>query len=339
MSRSTGDQTPQTPCKPRRMRTSVAVLSAFFMMIVASCGKGSGNNALEAANVDAPLGLDDAGFALKQTRVEELVGACMKRAGFDYVPVDPNATKAAIAGTSGLTDDEFLRQYGYGISTILEKVVEISQSSSSADPNVVYRSHLDVSGQSAFDKALTGGNAGVSVSGAVDSAKAGDLSGLGGCVEEGTTAVFGNANVLSALAKIEELDARAEADDRLVRAGENWSKCMKAKGFDYPSANAVGGIIVDKLAAIVGPEVANALGGSGTFSPLVLGAAGLPDYDRAALVRLQAEEVATAQADLECETKYVVAIEDKVKAEYVKKFAQENAALLTKAQTELARRK
>jgi hypothetical protein len=318
---------------------AIVVGCALLSGTLSACGKDSTSAAAEAAGVDAPLGLDEAGSALKQTRVEELVKACMKRAGFDYVPVDPNATKAAITGTSGLTDEEFRRQFGYGISTVFEKVVEISQSGRSTDPNVTYRNGLDAAGQTAFDKALNGGNAGISVSGAVENAKAGELSGLGGCIEEATSAVFGNADVISALAKIEELDTRAEADQRLVKARADWSKCMKAQGFDYPDPNAVDGVITDKLTAIVGADAAKVLGQDATFSPLVFGSGAIPDYDKAALAGLQAEELATAQADLDCEEKYVVDVEDKVKAEYIKKFAEENAALLTKAQAQLEKTK
>ncbi len=155
--------------------------------------------------------------------------------------------------------------------------------------------------------------------------------------------MFGDANIISALAKIDELDTRAEADERLVKARLEWSKCMKEKGLDYPDPNAVDGIIADKLAAIVGPEPAKAVGAGGTISPQAFDAAAatvaLPSYDTVALAKLQTEEVATAQADLDCEEKHVVDIEDKVKAEYIKKFAQENVVLLTKAQAELARRK
>lgn len=323
-----------------RLQKITFLLAAASIVMLPSCGKDSKSNAAtEAAGVDSPLGLDEAGSALKQTRVEELVKACMKKAGFDYVPVDPNATKAAITGTSGLTDDEFRRQFGYGISTVYEKVVEISQSSKSVDPNVTYRSKLDPAGQAAFDVALTGGKADVSVSGAVEAAKTGDLSGLGGCVEGATTAVFGGANVISALAKIEELDSRAEADERLVKARADWSNCMRKQGFDYPEPNFVDVGITEKLAAIVGPEAAKVLGEDGTYSPLAFGNTVLPAYDKAALAKLQTEELATAQADLDCEEKYVVDIEDKVKSEYVKKFAEENAVLLTKAQAELEQRK
>jgi hypothetical protein len=320
--------------------TGIGACALLFLgTSLTSCSGESEKGAKEAAAVDAPLGLDDAGLALKQARVEELVKACMKTAGFDYVPVDPNATKAAITGTSGLTDEEFRRQFGYGISTVFEKVVEISQSSQSVDPNVTYRSRLDPAGQQAFDIGLTGGKSDVSVSGAVEAAKAGELGGLGGCVEVATTEVFGGANVISALAKIEELDARAEADERLIKARADWSNCMRKQGFDYPEPNAVDGAIMDKLIAIVGPSAAKVLGEDARFSPLVFGTATVPPYDKDALARLQTEELATAEADLDCEEKFVVDAEDKVKAEYVKQFAEENAVLLSKAQAELEKPK
>ena len=317
------------------------VVAALLITVVtlAACGGKSGGGGTDSAGVDSPLGLDEATTAVMQTRVEELVKTCMKSAGFEYVPVDPNATKAAITGTSGLSDDEFRRQFGYGISTVFEKIVEISQSSNSADPNVTYRNSLNPAGQQAFDVALTGGAADVSVSGAVEAAKAGDLGGLGGCVEEATTAVFGGANVVSALAKIEELDSRAEADERLIKARADWSNCMRQLGFDYSEPNAVDVGILEKLAAIVGPAATKSMGEDGNFSPLVFGATPLPQYDKAALTQLQAEEIATAQADLDCEEKFVVDVEDKVKAEYIKQFAEENAVLLSKAQTELEKRK
>ena len=47
------------------------------------------------------------------------------------------------------------------------------------------------------------------------------------------------------------------------------------------------------------------------------------------------EEIATAQADLKCEESYVTDVEAKVRDEYEKKFAAQNAALITQAQTRL----
>ena len=322
-----------------RFLSRVVITGIVPVLVIAGCSRGSSKSAGNDANIDSPLGLDEAGFALQQNKVEERVKACMKQAGFEYTPVDPHATKAAITGTSGLTDDEYRRQFGYGISTVFEKVVEISQSAKSIDPNVAYRATLDTAGRTAFDRALTGGNADLSVAGAVDAAKTGDLSGLEGCVGEATTAVFGDSSVTSALAKIEELDSRAEADPRLVKARADWATCMKKRGFDYSDPNAVDVTISDKLSNIVGPAAAKALGETGNFSPLVFGTSALPAYDKAALAALQAEELATAQGDLECEEQFVVDVEDKVKAEYIKKFSEENAVLIKQARQRLEQKK
>ena len=82
-----------------------------------------------------------------------------------------------------------------------------------------------------------------------------------------------------------------------------------------------------------------ALGETGNFSPLVFGTSALPAYDKAALAALQAEELATAQGDLECEEQFVVDVEDRVKAEYIKKFSEENAVLIKQARQRLEQKK
>ena len=317
-------------------RRTVLAGSLLMAITLGACGGASKPNAAAGADINATLGIDKAGMALKQTKVEELVSSCMKRSGFEYIPVDPTASATAVVGTTGLSDDEYRKQYGYGISTIFEKVVAAAQSTaSSVDPNAAIRTKLDAAGAAAYDKALTGGNADVSVFGAVDAAKAGDLSGLGGCVKEGTVGVFGDANVTAALSKIEELDKRTEADPRLVAAKALWAKCMKDAGFDYSDPNAVDGVIQDKLAAIVGAGAAKSLGEGGKFNPAAFSPSNLPPYDKAALAKLQAEELSTAQTDLACEVKYVKEIDAKVKDEYQKKFASENASIITKAQAKL----
>ena len=272
----------------------------------------------------------------KQTKVEEFVSSCMKKAGFEYIPVDPSASMAAVTGASGLSDTEYRKQFGYGISTVFEKVVAAAQSvQSSVDPNASIRARLDQAGLSAYNAALTGGNLDGSVFAAVDAAKVGDLSGLGGCIKEATGAVFGDSNVVAILSKIEELDKRTEADPRLVTAKEQWSKCMKDSGFDYSDPNAVDGVFQDKLAAIVGAGAAKALGEGGKFNAAAFSPSNLPPYDKAALAALQSEEIKTAQTDLACEDKFVSQVDAKVKDEYQKKFASENAALISSAQAKL----
>lgn len=317
----------------RKLFIALPLLAA---VLLGACAGGSKSTQVASASLDVALGVDKAGMALKQTKVEGLVSGCMKKAGFEYIPVDPNASQSAITGTSGLSADEFRKQYGYGISTVFDKIVAAASNiSNSVDPNAKIRAALDPAGLAAYNKALSGANADVSVFSALDGAKNGDLSGLDGCVKEGTQAIFGDTNVMSALSKLEELDKQAEADPRMVAAKADWSKCMKDAGFDYADPNSVDAAIQDKLAAIVGAGAAKALGEDGKFNAAAFSPSNLPPFDKAALASLQAEELKTAQTDLGCEDKFVNAIDSKVKDEFQKKFAAENAALLSKAQAKV----
>lgn len=45
----------------------------------------------------------------------------MKAQGFDYVPVDPRAQRAALVGTADLSEEDFDKQFGYGITTLYEQ--------------------------------------------------------------------------------------------------------------------------------------------------------------------------------------------------------------------------
>ena len=70
----------------RRWAQALAILAAAAL---GACGGGSKPAATGGGDIDASLGIDKAGMALMQTKVEELVQGCMKRAGFEYISVDP----------------------------------------------------------------------------------------------------------------------------------------------------------------------------------------------------------------------------------------------------------
>ena len=73
------------PTEIRDGRVSVPVVVAALLALIgslAACSGKSDNSSTQSAAVDSPLGLDDATSAVMQTRVEELVNTCMKKAGF-----------------------------------------------------------------------------------------------------------------------------------------------------------------------------------------------------------------------------------------------------------------
>jgi hypothetical protein len=250
----------------------------------------------------------------RQAQAENGIRDCMKAQGFEYVPVDPAAERAALVGAAGMSKDDFEKQYGYGITTLYEQ----RRKQIGAGANDAIRAALSPADRIAYDRALHGDDPTATLAQALDS---GDFTHLGGCIRKATETVFGGAETLTTLqSKLDELDERIQADPRMVEAVSKWSACMRAAGFgglQHPQD--VDATLQRKLDAIVGtPDAASAP------------TSAEPDYDTAALAALQHEEVAMVAADKACESRYIADVEERVAAGYERTFREENAALLSK---------
>jgi hypothetical protein len=317
---------PRGPC-PRRIATVplalFALLAAGAALGLAACGAGSSasssrggaasSQAPKGGSVEDQLGFDQAGITARQSRVEGRIRDCMKAQGFDYVPVDPFAQRAAVTGATRLSDEDFLRQFGYGISTLW------GRGGATADPNQRLRAALGPADRRAYDRALWGEEAGATFQAAVDS---GDFTKLGGCTRRATTAVFGGAQVLTQLQnKLDQLDERILEDQRMVRALERWSACMADAGYRYEDPDDIDGDITKRMENIVGPL-------PGPFATGPGDGRAPPPYDHAALAALQRDEVATARADFACEQQRIAPVEAKVRPQYEAQFRQRNQTLI-----------
>jgi hypothetical protein len=281
---------------------------------LSACGGGKADAARSDKPLEEQIGIDDDGIRLKQTTAENLIRDCMKTQGFDYVPVDPAAQQATLTGTPGLSKEDFEKQYGYGITTLYEQRRQLAV----AGPNKALRDSLSDAERKAYDHALYGDDPTATFADALDT---GDYGRLGGCIKTATDQVFGGADVLQSLsAKLDELDQKERADARMVKAVREWSACMREKGFDgLNEQEEVDAVLKKKLEEIVGPPGNLADAGSAQA-----------DYDKAALVALQKEEVEMVKADTECEDEHVESVEDKVAKEYEDAFREENSGLLAK---------
>jgi hypothetical protein len=231
--------------------------------------------------VEDQIGFDTAGILARQSRAEGIVRDCMKNEGFDYIPVDPLARRAALTGSSRLSDQDFLQQFGYGISTFW------GRGTPQADPNERLRASLAPADRRAYDRALWGENKGATFQEAVDT---GNFTRLGGCTRDATEAVFGGAQVLTQLQRrLDGLDDRILEDQRMVRAVEAWAGCMADAGYEYEEPDEIDSDLIRRMEKLVGPlpsEMATGPAPGERAKP----------YDRAALARLQREEVAIAHA-------------------------------------------
>ncbi len=283
--------------------------------VAATSSTGSSGGSQTTGAVEDQLGFDQAGILARQSRVEAAIAQCMKNEGFDYIPIDPFAQRAALVGTSRLSDEDFLKQFGYGISTLW------GRGNTQADPNQRLRATLGTADRRAYDRALWGENTGATFSEAVDS---GHFDRLGGCTLKATEAVFGGAQVLTQLqGKLDELDDRILEDRRMIKALERWSACMAVAGYRYEDPDEIDSDLFRRTEKIVGP-----LPGQFATGPPA-GQRPRP-YDHAALASLQHDEVAIARRDNACEQKAIEPVESVVRPEYEAKFRAQNRGLINR---------
>ncbi|MGH9269134.1 MAG: hypothetical protein ACRD0D_13295, partial [Acidimicrobiales bacterium] len=114
-------------------RFALAATMAGLTLLTGCGGGGAG----ETPSVEDQLGVNDAGILKRQSQVENIIRDCMRSEGFEYVPVDPVAQRAALVGSS-LTEEEFEKQYGYGLTTLYEQRRELA----AGGPNVPIRNAL-----------------------------------------------------------------------------------------------------------------------------------------------------------------------------------------------------
>jgi hypothetical protein len=294
-----------------RQRIFLLVIAVATTALVAGCG-GSDKKTGPPQELEEQLGFSRLGIMERQSRVENEIRDCMKAQGFDYVPIDPFAQQQALTGKARQSEEDFQREFGYGISTLF------GRGNAQSDPNDRIRASLSTADKAAYDRALYGDNPGVTFQEAVDS---GDFSELGGCTKEASAAVFGGTSVLSQLvSKLDQLDEKIAEDGRMVKATENWSACMEDRGFRYEEPDAIDEDLTKRFRSIVGASVR-----PGATKP-----APGTSYDRAALTTLQREEVKIANADLDCERKEITPVERVVRPQYEKTFRQQNQQLLTR---------
>ena len=286
--------------------------------LLAGCGGSNDRaatppqNAATGGTVEDQLGFTRKGVAAASAKVENAIAACMKADGFDYIPTDPVAQQAALTGRANMSDEEYEKQFGYGITTLY------GRGTAQTDPNATIRSQLAEADRAAYDRALSGGKPEQTFALAVDT---GEFTELGGCTKRATDTAFGGTQLLQTLQrKLDELDDSIVADQRMVRAIEAWRGCVKAAtGEQYEDAEAIEDEITQRFEGLVGGVV-----------PPGQVAADPTQVDTAALRDLQQDELDLFAKDLACENEHIAPVETRVRQEKETQFRTENAELLRK---------
>ena len=195
----------------------------------------------------------------------------MTAQGFEYTPVDPFAQQQALTGKARLSEEEFIEQFGYGISTLFGRATE------QADPNERIRRSLAATDRAAYDRALWGDNRGATFADAVDSGHFGAARRVHEGGERGHLRRRAGAD-RARRASSTSSTGTSSRTSAWCAPNEKWSACMAQRGFRYADPGDIEGDIEQRFTAIVGVGVR-----PGATAPPDPGTS----YDRAALAELR----------------------------------------------------
>jgi len=217
----------------RVIRTALLPAAALVTALaLAGCTSGGGDT---LSYEDSPLNTYLA--SAWGGEIEELTAACMKEAGFEYVPNLQNG--GTIVGDDGVWQPdkrEWVAQYGYGVFNNPYNEQQNSGSSEEyVDPNQDYVSSLSESEQTAFYATLYGEGATEEQANDPDF----DWSTLdNGCQGEASDQVYGSSSQQDIyteyedlLNRISEVYTSVQSSAELKALDKEWASCMADAGF------------------------------------------------------------------------------------------------------------
>lgn len=245
------------------------------------------------------FGLTEAEIIRRVDATEGLIAQCMTAAGFEYFPVDYATARAAMDSNSkpsGLTGDEFRKQFGYGITTLYAGPA--TQSTLSVGKrNAQYKAGLSTADRVAYDRTLYGENPNYTFVVALDQE---DFSQVGGCTRAAVQLIFSKEEVGASFVNYQNsAGTRIDADPRVIAAYRDWSGCMRQAGYAYNNPGEISADLVARLDKVTGGAAPESLSATA----------------RTALTALQGEEKALAAVDRGCDLKYVADIKLRVETE------------------------
>jgi hypothetical protein len=288
------------------------VVGLVVSILVSACGAGStapGQDANTSAGTSASLpGPEEFGMTTEEMvtsveQVEALIAQCMSAAGFEYVAVDYDTVrKGMVADKSlpGVSDEDFIAQYGYGISTTysglppqLSELVTPAQIGL-GEQNVRIFNSLSPADQVAYTRTLFGENPDATFA---VSLEAEDFSRTGGCTRQAIEQVFTSEQMSATY--LNPLDALIEQDPRMIAAVEQFADCVREEGFNYNHPNEIE------------PDIRNRLFEITSGAPLD----SLSADAQAALAELQGEERVVAEVATACEEEILEPVQAQIERE------------------------
>lgn len=277
--------------KQRNLPRAGLALGAALVIVAGgwSCGSSNGDKAGGSEALTEEFGMTEAQLVSSIEAVESRIASCMSDGGFEYIPIDPVTLRDAMAalGTApGLSDEEFVDQFGYGITTLPP-----TRAFGAGEENARIREDLDPTDQVAYDRTLLGDTPDATFMITLDTE---DFSSTGGCTRAAVEEAFNEAQLSPTY--LNPIDALVEQDPRMIAAREKWADCMREEAYDYPRQEDAEDELGERLAVIT----------EGADPATLTGSA------KDALAELQGEERAIALVDLDCSERFLDDVEEEV---------------------------
>jgi hypothetical protein len=285
------------------LQTTWTVLIALALACAASAQTPS------ADKKDLP-GTEEFGMSKKELiqsteKVEQLIAQCMSEQGFEYVAADWATVRNGMTADKsmpGMTEKEFVSQYGFGVATLYTGLApQLNGGYSPAklglgDRNVQVYKNLSAADQVAYNRVLLGENTDATFAVALESE---NLSRCGGCTLKAIEQVFKPEQLKSTY--INPLDALIRKDPRMKEALRKFAEEMHKAGFEYNHPDEVESDIRNRLYAITG-------GGTIPVEKM-------SSDQAAALKKLQDDERRSAVINLKLQDEIFDPIEEKIEKE------------------------
>ena len=294
---------------PKTARVSLLVIGLILGLLLTACGQVKGAVVqVSGAPVEGMPGTEEFGMTREELvtnieTVEALIAKCMQEAGFEYVAADYRTVRRGMTSDKslpGLTERQFIAQYGFGISTLYTGLPPqlaaetIPAKIGLGDQNVQIFNNLPAADQEAYNFTLFGEQTDATFAVALEIE---DFSRTGGCTRQAIEQVFTPEQI--AAGYYNPLDAMIREDPRMAAAITEFTECVNAAGFDYAHPDDIEPDFRKRLDEITGGLPVEALSSDAL----------------AALEELRAGELAVGIVAFDCESKIMDPVEDRIERE------------------------
>ena len=276
--------------------------AATVLAVLISVDGGTAQTSLPGA---AEFGLTERELVQAVEKVEAAIAQCMREQGFEYIAADYQTVRGgmeAIMSLPGLSEEEFIDQHGFGISTLYTgQAPQLVDGYSPAsvglgERNIQIYLNLSPADRVAYNRALFGENTEASFAVGLDTE---DFSRTGGCTRRGIEQAFEPDQLTSAY--YNPRDTLIKNDPRMREAYRTYADEMRKAGFNYSDPEEVEADIRERLYAITG----------GATIPLEQ----LSPDQLAELKKLQEDERRVSVINFELEEELIEPLEEEIEAE------------------------